>query len=44
MTTDYIDAGQLPMKRRLQREFAKTARKIALDKAPTAIKNQMDKL
>ena len=35
---DYIGADQLPLKRRLMREFTNTAKEIALDKAPVYIK------
>ena len=38
---DYIGADQLPLKRRLMREFTNTAKEIALDKAPVHIKRQM---
>ena len=41
---DHIGADQLPLKRRLQREFTNTAKEIALDKAPNHIKRQMAEL
>ena len=41
---EVIGADQLPLKRRLQREFTNTAKEIALDKAPNHIKRQMAEL
>ena len=41
MNADNIDKDQMPMKRRLQAEFAKAAADIAIEEAPARIKQQI---
>ena len=38
MNADNVDKDQMPMKRRLQAEFAKAAADIAIEEAPVRVK------